>query len=89
MIEAFACGTPVVAFARGSVKEFEQEGVNGVIVNGVEKAVAILESAMALPRNVIRTSFEKRFSACVMARNYVEIYERLRAAQGAVARKAA
>lgn len=89
MIEAFACGTPVVAFPRGSVREVVSDGINGVIVTNVDEAAASLERAIALPRASIRASFDKRFCAPVMARTYVEIYEKLTGKLASADKKAA
>ena len=75
MIEAMACGTPVVAFRCGSVPEVMEHGVTGAVVDTVEEAVAALPRVMSLDRRKIRRRFEQRFSARRMAENYVEVYE--------------
>jgi len=77
MIESFACGTPVVAYRRGSVPEVIDEGVTGRIVDDVEGAAAALADIDALDRRRIRATFERRFSASRMARDYVELYKRV------------
>lgn len=77
MIEAMACGTPVLAFRCGSVPEIIDEGVTGHIVSGVEEAVAALPALLALDRRVIRSRFEKRFSSAQMAAQYVKLYQKL------------
>lgn len=77
MIEAMACGTPVVAYRCGSVPEVIEEGVSGYIVDSVEDAVTALKKIDAIPRAGVRTEFERRFSAQRMASNYVEIYRKL------------
>lgn len=77
MIEAMACGTPVIAFRSGSVPEVLDHGVTGFIVDGVDEAVAALERLDRLDRSLIRRRFEERFSAERMARDYVGIYEAL------------
>ncbi len=82
MIEAMACGTPVIAFRRGSVPEVIQDGVSGRIVEDVEEAVKALEQIGTLDRRRCRRAFEDRFSAARMAREYVSVYERLIGAQG-------
>jgi glycosyltransferase involved in cell wall biosynthesis len=79
MIEAMACGTPVVAFRRGSVPEVIDPGVTGCIADTVEEAVTALESIASFDRKRCREVFEQRFSACRMARDYASIYESLRA----------
>lgn len=77
MIEAMACGTPVIAFNHGSVPEVVDKGESGFIVNNVEESVKALENIDLIDRNKVRETFEKRFSAGVMARNYVTWYESL------------
>lgn len=77
MIEAMACGTPVVAFACGSVPEVIDDGVTGAIVGSVDEAVAAIPRVLSLDRAAIRARFEARFSAERMARDYVEIYRSL------------
>ncbi|HEY8515218.1 MAG TPA: glycosyltransferase family 4 protein [Candidatus Binatia bacterium] len=77
MIEAMACGTPVVAFRRGSVPEVIDEGVTGFVVENIDEAVRAVGRLDQLDRRTCRTVFEKRFSAERMAREYVEIYKRL------------
>ena len=76
MIEAMACGTPVVAFRRGSVPEVIDEGVSGFIVDSVEEAVEAVRRIETLSRGEVRATFERRFTAERMARDYVEIYRR-------------
>jgi glycosyltransferase involved in cell wall biosynthesis len=75
MTEAMACGTPVIAFRRGSVPEVIDEGVSGFIVESVEEAVAAIPKIASLSRLAIRQQFEKRFSADRMAEDYVALYE--------------
>ena len=77
VIEAMACGTPVVAWRCGSVPEVVDDGVTGVIVSSEEEAVAAVGYAAGLDRGQIRRVFERRFSSAVMARNYVDLYTRL------------
>lgn len=77
MIEAMACGTPVVAFRCGSVPEVVDDGVTGFIVDDLEDAVRVLARLDELDRRRVRTTFEARFSTEAMARSYVRIYERL------------
>jgi glycosyltransferase involved in cell wall biosynthesis len=77
MIEAMACGTPVIAFPCGSVPEVVDAGVTGFLVPSVEEAVAAVEAAPTLDRAVVRATFERRFSARRMAEDYLEIYGRL------------
>lgn len=77
MIEALACGTPVIAFDRGSVPEVIRHGVNGFIVNSVDEAVRAVESLHLIDRADCRADFERRFSASRMARDYLDVYTRL------------
>jgi glycosyltransferase involved in cell wall biosynthesis len=77
MIEAMACGTPVVALRRGSVAEVIDEGVTGAIVGTTDEAIAILPRVVALDRRAIRKRFEERFSCTRMATDYVALYRSL------------
>ena len=77
MIEAMAAGTPVLAFRAGSVPEVLEDGVSGCIVETVDEAIARLPEVLALDRRRVRASFERRFSAARMARDYVDVYEEL------------
>ena len=81
MIEAMACGTPVIAWDNGSVPEVIDDGITGFIVTGVDEAVKNVARAAHLPRDKIRDVFEERFSAMTMAQNYVRLYQTLLAAQ--------
>ena len=77
MIEAMACGTPVVAWSCGSVPEVIDEGVTGRVVHSHEDAVAAVADVMTYDRQRIRDTFERRFSARVMAAGYEALYRRL------------
>jgi glycosyltransferase involved in cell wall biosynthesis len=77
MIEAMACGTPVLAFRCGSVAEVIEPGVNGWIVDGEDEAVAALAHLAKLDRAACRRSFEARFTADRMARDYLALYHQL------------
>ena len=79
MIEAMACGTPVIALNRASVPEVVDDHVTGFIVPDEAAAVAAVPRAAALDRAAIRERFEARFSATRMAEEYVAIYRRLMA----------
>ena len=81
MIEAMACGTPVIAYPRGSVPEVLEDGVTGWIVEGMEEAVQAVERVPALSRARCRQVFEARFSASRMAQDYVKLYRQLLAPQ--------
>jgi len=80
MIEAMACGAPVIAWDNGSVPEVIDDGITGFIVTNVEEAVKSVARAAHLPRGKIRDVFEERFSATTMAQNYVRLYQTLLAA---------
>ena len=77
MIEAMACGTPVVAFRNGSVPEVIDEGVTGFIVDNEEEAASAVHRLRGLDRARIRRVFEERFTARRMAEDYINIYRRL------------
>ena len=77
MIEAMACGTPVVAFRRESVPEVMTEGVTGFVVDDVAGAVAAVARVAGLDRRLCRAVFERRFDAAIMVRNYLDVYDRL------------
>jgi glycosyltransferase involved in cell wall biosynthesis len=74
MIEAMACGTPVVAFRCGSTSEIIEDGETGFLVDTLEQAVSAAERATTLDREAIRARFELRFSATAMARRYLDVY---------------
>jgi glycosyltransferase involved in cell wall biosynthesis len=77
MIEAMACGTPVLAFRCGSVPEIIDDGVTGIIVDTMEEAIAALPRVIGLDRHKVRRRFEHRFSATRMAQDYVRVYRSL------------
>ena len=77
MIEAMACGTPVVAFNRGSVPEIVDHGVTGFIVEDESEAAAAIGKAGAMSRKMIRSHFQRRFTARRMAQDYLEVYRNL------------
>jgi glycosyltransferase involved in cell wall biosynthesis len=77
MIEAMACGTPVLAFQHGSVPEVVDNGVTGIIVNSMDEAVRMLPRVLALNRHAVRRQFEKRFTATRMAKAYIALYRSL------------
>jgi glycosyltransferase involved in cell wall biosynthesis len=77
MIEAMACGTPVLAFRCGSVPEVIDENVTGAIVETMDEAIAALPRVIALDRKKVRQRFEQRFSATRMAKDYVGVYRSL------------
>jgi glycosyltransferase involved in cell wall biosynthesis len=77
MIEAMACGTPVLGFRCGSVPEIVDENVTGCIVDTIEEAIAELPRVIALDRRKVRERFEQRFSATRMAKDYLTVYRSL------------
>jgi glycosyltransferase involved in cell wall biosynthesis len=77
MIEAMACGTPVIAFNRGSVPEVIDEGVTGFIVEDINGAIGAVDRLGHLSREKIRRRFEERFTARRMAQDYLSVYRSL------------
>jgi len=77
MIEAMACGTPVLGFRCGSVPEIIDDGLTGAIVDTMEQAILALPRVIALDRGKVRARFEQRFSSTRMAKDYVNVYRKL------------
>src|SRR5260370_34806154 len=77
MIEAMACGTPVIAFNRGSVPEGVDDGLTGFIVEDEQGAIGAVDRLSQLSREKIRTQFERRFTARRMALEYLAAYRTL------------
>ena len=77
MIEAMACGTPVIAFRRGAVPEVLEHGVSGFIVDNVDEAVDAVSRIDEIGRDACRRAFEQRFTAGRMTDEYLQIYESL------------
>jgi glycosyltransferase involved in cell wall biosynthesis len=77
MIEAMACGTPVIAYNCGSVPEVMDHGVTGFVVNNIDEAVAAAGKLHTLDRARVRATFDRRFTARRMAADYVDVYEEL------------
>ena len=75
MIESIACGTPVIAFPCGSVREIVKPGVSGVIARGEDEAVAAARRVESLDRAACRRAFEQRFTAERMAHDYLNLYQ--------------
>jgi glycosyltransferase involved in cell wall biosynthesis len=87
MIEAMACGTPVIAFPCGSVPEIIEDGLTGRIVSTMDEAAQAVAEALKLDRKAIRRRFEERFSAVRMTKDYLRLYRamtRRRADRGTV-----
>jgi glycosyltransferase involved in cell wall biosynthesis len=77
MIEAMACGTPVIAFNNGSVPEVLEDGLTGFIVENEQQAIEAAAKIGTLDRDRIRAEFDRRFTAHHMAQNYLKLYSRL------------
>jgi glycosyltransferase involved in cell wall biosynthesis len=77
MIEAMACGTPIIAWRRGSVPEVIEDGVTGFIVEDEAEALDAIQHVHTLDRSRIRRVFEQRFTARRMAESYRRCFERL------------
>ena len=75
MIEALACGTPVIAFPCGSVPEIIVDGKTGFIVNEIEEAVDAVHRIGSIDRRKCRREFEHRFTDRHMAQDYLQMYE--------------
>ena len=75
MIEAMSCGTPVLAFRRGSVVEVLDDGITGHVVDTVEDAILALPRVVALDRRAVRRQFEARFTSTRMAKDYLRVYK--------------
>jgi glycosyltransferase involved in cell wall biosynthesis len=84
LIEAFACGTPVVAYRRGSIPEIIDHGVTGYICDNLDEMVDAVGQVRLIDRKQCRTAFDERFTADRMARDYVALYERLLLEDGAM-----
>ena len=77
MVEALACGTPVIAWRHGAVPEILDDGVTGFVVEGMRQAIEAAENIGTISRQRCRETFEQRFSARVMARAYLDVYREL------------
>jgi glycosyltransferase involved in cell wall biosynthesis len=77
MIEAMACGTPVIAYNRGSVPEIVEDGVTGFIVEDELSAISAVHRLSHLSRQTVRKRFEERFTASRMAKEYLAVYRTL------------
>ena len=74
MIEAMACGTPVIAYNHGSVPEIIDDGLTGFIVEDEMSAISAVRRIKSISREGVRATFEERFTARRMAEDYVSIY---------------
>jgi glycosyltransferase involved in cell wall biosynthesis len=86
MIESLACGTPVIAYRRGSVEEVMSDGKTGFIVNGFEEAVQAVRHIDQIDRSTCRRVFDWRFTAPRMAYDYLDVYSELIAQHRAASR---
>ncbi|VAX19228.1 Glycosyltransferase [hydrothermal vent metagenome] len=77
MVEAMACGTPVIANGRGSIPEIVQDGENGFIVHNIDGAVDAVKKADSVSRGGCRKSVEERFTARRMANEYLKVYRKI------------
>ena len=77
VVEAMACGTPVIAHPRGSMPEIVREGENGFLVTSVADAVTAVHAANDLDANAVRASVEQRFNADRMVDDYLALYRRI------------
>jgi glycosyltransferase involved in cell wall biosynthesis len=77
VVEAMACGTPVITYPRGAMPEVVDDGVTGFLVDGVASAASAVDAAAALDRGTIRRVAERRFGAERMVDDYLAVYERL------------
>ncbi len=77
LVESMACGTPVVAFNRGSMPELIRHGVTGYIVDDIESAIDAVAEIKSIDRSECRADVEHRFTSTRMARDYVRVYEKI------------
>jgi glycosyltransferase involved in cell wall biosynthesis len=81
LIEAFACGTPVIAYKHGSVPEIVEEGVTGFMVTNQEEALQAAQKVEDIDRARCRNTFEQRFAAQHMAEHYLQVYRKVQDAR--------
>jgi glycosyltransferase involved in cell wall biosynthesis len=77
LIESMACGTPVIAFDRGSMPEIIRDGETGYIVEDIEGAINAVAAVRTIDRSICRADVEKRFTSTRMARDYVRVYQKI------------
>ncbi|HTG39141.1 glycosyltransferase, partial [Sphingomonas sp.] len=77
VVEAMACGTPVIAMRRGSMPELIEDGVTGFLVDSIEQAAAAVEHVDSIDRAACRRAVEARFSVGRMADDYIALYRRI------------
>lgn len=81
LIEAMACGTPVIAFRRGSMAEIIRHGETGYIVDNIDEAVQAVAATETIDRSACRADVERRFTNTRMARDYIRVYEQILSGQ--------
>jgi len=77
LIESMACGTPVIAFDRGSMPEIIRHGETGYIVEDIEGAIDAVSAVRTIDRSICRADVERRFTSTRMARDYVHVYQEI------------
>jgi glycosyltransferase involved in cell wall biosynthesis len=78
LIEALACGTPVVAYRRGSIPEIIDDGSTGFVCDGLDDMTTAIQHISEIDRRQCRRSFEERFTVGRMAQDYLHVYTRAR-----------
>jgi glycosyltransferase involved in cell wall biosynthesis len=74
VVEAMACGTPVIATRRGSMPEVIDDGITGYLVHTVAEAIGVVPAAAELDRRIVRATAERRFSVDRMVEDYLAVY---------------
>jgi glycosyltransferase involved in cell wall biosynthesis len=77
LVEAMACGTPVIAFGRGSIPEIVMDGETGYIVEDIDQAAQAVAAVRSLDRSACREDVEQRFSQTRMVNDYVRVYHEI------------
>jgi len=77
IVEAMACGTPVLAFNRGSMPEIIQDGLNGFIVASVEEMADQVKNVANISREICRQTVEQRFTQEIMVKAYIDVYKEI------------
>ena len=77
IVESMACGTPVLAFNRGSMPEIIQDGMNGFIVSSIEEMAGKIKDVMNISREACRKTVESRFTQERMVKEYIEVYKEI------------
>jgi len=77
LVESMACGTPVIAFNRGSIPEIIRDGESGYVVEDIDGAIDAVAAVRKIDRSVCRAEVENRFSSARMARDYVRVYQKI------------